>query len=669
MGGSTATAASTAMTRSASGYARYIGRVGGLAFALGVGAALLTGQAVASAETTDAGTSDTQASSSQQSGTGSATSKTTSKPASKTTSTAESDDDSDDASGEADASGEDAGESEQEPTGPNPDQASDSDDSDGPEGSAGAAELGDDTPESGSAATDTGGTPEEPPADGSDGAGATDGADPAADPAPAEAADPAPTADTDPATAAPPSARATATAAADPPSFWETLFSNTTPTLNHVPAENETIEGQIEGNLHPEDPDSTRLTYSATDPAHGEVQINDDGTFVYTPGPTYLGQDSFQVTVSDARSGFHIHGLAGLLNLVSFGLIGSSGHRSTETVFIGFDRAVVASGLNSPVDFRFLPDGRIVVAEKGGAIKVVEDGVVREQPLITLSVSTTGERGISGLAVDPHFADNGRLYVAYTTTTLHNRLSRLTVVGNSAGSELVLLESAQTEGTIHHGGALGFGPDGTIYWGVGDNGTSSNAQNLQNLHGKILRLNPDGTIPAGNPDLGLTALPQIYAYGLRNPFRLTFTPDGRLLVADVGNAAFEEVNVVTAGGNYGWPGSEGVCTSNCSGKTDPIYTYPRGGGAAITSVLVYTGDTFGPSYLGKVFIADTVQGWIRVLTCTPQFTSCGDAQDFDAQAGATVMLLQGPDGNVYQLTYQPGRVVRISPAGDAPTLV
>src|SRR5690606_1620401 len=120
----------------------------------------------------------------------------------------------------------------------------------------GAAELGDGAPESGSAATDTGGEPEgqTPPADGSDGARATD----AADPAPAEATDPAPTAYTDPATAAPPSARATATAAADPPSFWETLFSNTTPTLNHVPAENEAIEGQIGGNLHPEDPDSTR---------------------------------------------------------------------------------------------------------------------------------------------------------------------------------------------------------------------------------------------------------------------------------------------------------------------------------------------------------------------------------------------------------------------------
>ncbi|WP_268788614.1 PQQ-dependent sugar dehydrogenase [Mycolicibacterium iranicum] len=202
----------------------------------------------------------------------------------------------------------------------------------------------------------------------------------------------------------------------------------------------------------------------------------------------------------------------------------------------------------------------------------------------------------------------------------------------------------------HHGGALDFGPDGKLYWGVGDNATGSNAQDLtDNIHGKILRLNADGSVPGDNP-LILGTRSAIYAYGLRNPFRLTFTPTGELLVADVGNAAYEEVNKVVAGGNYGWPSSEGVCTSSCAGKTDPIFTYARDGGAAITSVAVHQ---------GKVFIADLVKGWINVLTCTPAYTVCTDVQTFDPDAGATVVLSEGPDGALYQLLYQPGALVRI----------
>ena len=155
------------------------------------------------------------------------------------------------------------------------------------------------------------------------------------------------------------------------------------------------------------------------------------------------------------------------------------------------------------------------------------------------------------------------------------------------------------------------------------------------IHGKILRINPDGTVPSDNPDLGPDALPQIYAYGLRNPFRLTFTPTGQLLVADVGENSFEELNLVTAGGNYGWPGAEGNC-QQLHVKINPIYTYAHNGnGAAITSVLFYNGGVLGPEYQNKVFIADEVQGWIKVLTCNANFTSCGNVQDFDPQAGST----------------------------------
>lgn len=568
------------------GYARYVGRVGGLAAALGIGAALLTGTAVASAETTD---SSSTSSSSSESDSSSETTRGTTKASAGMSPSERAD---------SQSSGDESEDAESDDTETESEAADEDVDED----------INDD-----------------------DAAVADDEED-----APAQAL-----ADVD----------AEDEAAADERSWLEKLFDNESPTINPNPAENTVIDGNVVGSLHPEDPDSTRLTYTATRPEHGTVVIGSDGTFVYSPGESYAGQDSFQVTISDARDGFHIHGAAGLLNLFTFGLLGSSGHRDTKTVFIGHERATVVEGLSSPVDFRFLPDGRILVAEKAGAIRVVEDGELLDEPLITLSVRTEVERGIAGLAVDPAFENNGRIYVAYVSAaTTRNTLSRFVVTGNTAAFDQILVESNQSAAVNHHGGALDFGPDGKLYWGVGDNATGSNAQDLtDNIHGKILRLNTDGSVPGDNP-LILGTRSAIYAYGLRNPFRLTFTPTGELLVADVGNAAYEEVNKVVAGGNYGWPSSEGVCTSNCAGKTDPIFTYARDGGAAITSVAVHQ---------GKVFIADLVKGWINVLTCTPAYTACTDVQTFNPDAGATVVLSEGPDGALYQLLYQPGALVRI----------
>ncbi len=460
-------------------------------------------------------------------------------------------------------------------------------------------------------------------------------------------------------TSAAPARTANAVAAAAAPNSF---FNNQTPSLAYDPIENVVVDGHIEGDLRPVDTDSTKLTYTATTPAFGTVVVNQNGTFEYTPGPDFAGQDMFDVTVSDAGNGFHLHGFAGLLNLLTFGLIGTSGHKTTETVFIGNQRTVIATGLTLPVDLGFLPDGRILVAEKNGAIKVIDqDGTVLDQPLIKLSVNTLFERGVGGLAVDPQFATNGHIYVAYTTSSVKDRLSQFTVVGNTAdpGSEKVLLETADTVGTNHRGGALAFGPDGTLYWGKGDDNYGPNAQDLTNLHGKILRINPDGSIPSNNPVLPDGALPQIYAYGLRNPFRMTFTSTGELLVADVGDKKFEELNRVTAGGNYGWPGAEGVCTSDCAGVVDPIYSYPRGGGAAFTGVLDYND--------GKLFIADEVQRWIKVLTCSSDFASCGDPQVFNPDVGHTVTLAKGPgtNGGFYQLNYLPGELVRFSQLGSS----
>jgi glucose/arabinose dehydrogenase len=287
--------------------------------------------------------------------------------------------------------------------------------------------------------------------------------------------------------------------------------------------------------------------------------------------------------------------------------------------------------------------------------------------------------------VDPHYQDNGNIYVSYVRSDNYQRLSRLTVTDPKAAvltvdpdSELVLVQGTQPAGDDHQGGGLSFGPDGKLYWAVGDNTCCTviddkNAQSLSNMYGKVLRLNPDGTAPADNPfyDGAGPNYDAIYATGFRNPFRLTFTPDGQLLVVDVGQATWEEVNLVTRGANYGWPNAEGPCngigTTSCSTPSsyaNPIYAYRHTtGGNSITSVMVYTGSTSG-SGVNTVLIADFNQGWIKELTFNSDYASLIRERMFDdAAAGSTNQLAQDPEGNIYQLTFD-GKLSRISPSSD-----
>ena len=313
--------------------------------------------------------------------------------------------------------------------------------------------------------------------------------------------------------------------------FLKTFF-NQAPTIAYNPAQNSLADGNIVGKLTVKDPDGTGYTLTATQPAKGEVVVNPDGTFVYTPGPEFDGGDTFKVTATEADSGFHIHGLSGLLNLVTFGLLGESGHTTTYTVNVGarFERSTVVSGLDSPTDFRFLPDNRILIAEKGGAIKVYDGSQLQSDPLFTFPTSTLWARGVNGIEVDPNFADNGYVYVSYIADDNIERLSRITVAEPSAevltvvpDSFVVLVEGTEPAGDDHHGGGLRFGPDDKLYWSVGDNTCCTaiddhNAQSLETMYGKVLRLNPDGTAPTDNPfnDGAGPNYDAIYATGFRN---------------------------------------------------------------------------------------------------------------------------------------------------------
>ena len=353
------------------------------------------------------------------------------------------------------------------------------------------------------------------------------------------------------------------------------------------------------------------------------------------------------------------------------------------------DRTTIVSGLTEPTDFRILTvhDGaaidRIFIAEKAGAIKVYDPATDSVTTLTVLGTTTGGERGLAGIEIHPDFWHEGTdgyhtLYAAYTSDRNYDTLARLTLsedLTSVVGEPKVLIESTLPANNFHHSGELSFDPDGKyLYSSVGENTYGPNAQDLTNIHGKVLRINPDGSVPDGNPFMKEpNAVGYIYAYGFRNPFRFTFTPTGQLLVADVGEADWEEVNLVTAGGNYGWPGEEGSCT-NCA-SVNPIYAYHHSGPPAntgsITAVAVYHGDTFPENYQNTVFIADYSLGWIKTLKFDKNYTSLISAQTFWGNAGATVKSNQGPDGNLYQLTIYPGELSVISPSGGnrAPTAV
>lgn len=480
------------------------------------------------------------------------------------------------------------------------------------------------------------------------------------------------------------------------------LFVNTRPAFTYELAE--PADGVITGRVTPVDADSTDFTYTATSPAQGDVFIDVDGTFTFTPNANYDPNTgaSFTVTISDAGSDFHIHGLSGLLNVVTFGLIGDSGHTRTQTIVVGgvvpppsIDRTPVVSGLTAPTDFRFLPrltpggPDRILFAEKGGGIKFYNGTAMQDQPVITLPTQTHWARGVNGIEVDPDFNTNGYIYVSYIGADNIQRLSRFTVAEPTAEvltidptTETVLIQGDQPAGDDHHGGEIRY-IGGKLYWTTGDNVCcsvvdGSSSQSLSNIYGKVLRLNPDGSAPVDNPFYTPTpgAHQYIYALGLRNPFRGGVTPDGRLLIGDVGQDTWEEINLVSAGANFGWPYAEGVCPGpgvcqpGSDGSTNPIYAYHEPvGGSSITSILVYRGDGFEGRYDNAVFFADHNRGWVKVMHCDAGFTSCGAPSMFIPQAGRTTRLEQGPDGNIYQLTLSDGTLWRISPPSDEPLTV
>jgi glucose/arabinose dehydrogenase/Ca2+-binding RTX toxin-like protein len=346
----------------------------------------------------------------------------------------------------------------------------------------------------------------------------------------------------------------------------------------------------------------------------------------------------------------------------------------------GFTETLLTSGLSNPTAMEFAPDGRLFVTQQGGQLRVIKNGTLLATPFVTLSVNSSGERGLLGITFDPDFAANQYVYVYYTTATtpIHNRISRFTADGDVAvtGSEVVLVNLDNlSAATNHNGGAIHFGADGKLYAAVGDNANSANSQTLTNRHGKMLRYNSDGTIPTDNPfyDTATGENRSIWALGLRNPFTFSIQPGtGRMFVNDVGQSTWEEINDGIAGANYGWPTCEGSCVPPNPSFTDPLFQYGHGPGdttgCAITGAAFYNPATeqFPGDYLGDFFFADYCNNWIRrydVATDT--------ALDFATSiSGLSVDLKVDPAGSLWYLSRAANAVYHIDyPANQiAPTI-
>ncbi len=344
--------------------------------------------------------------------------------------------------------------------------------------------------------------------------------------------------------------------------------------------------------------------------------------------------------------------------------------RAADYSIAGFTDTAVVTTLDQPTDFAWTPDGRMLILEKTGKVRLVVGGVLQTDAVVSLPVESSGEMGLLGICLDLNFASNGYVYLYYTTKAPANRLSRFTMSGATieSASEAVLLDNIDATSGTHNGGTVAIGPDGKLWIAPGDSGSFPVGEKSQNLSpgsysGKVLRMELNGSPAAGNPYLGdATKEQRIYAYGLRNVFRFTFRPsNGALFAADVGDLTYEEIDVVTSGGNYGWPTAEGPFgQSGCTGCIPPVFSYDHGIGRTIVGGAFVTGASY-PGLQGKYVLSDYVDDWIRFLEFDGSNAVVGTLQDLATSAEGPVAFHNGPDGLLYYAAIKSGSIYRINP--------
>jgi glucose/arabinose dehydrogenase len=340
-------------------------------------------------------------------------------------------------------------------------------------------------------------------------------------------------------------------------------------------------------------------------------------------------------------------------------------------------------GLDNPVAVTHAPDGsgRLFVVEKKGTIRVVHGRTLEEQPFLTLPLDQSrvaralSKQGLLSVVFHPRYAENGYFYVYYSDPTGASVISRFTVSADNPDvadptSEKVILYQPQTT-FEHYGGDIAFGPDGDLWIAFGDGGAeeindpAGNAQNPQTWLGKVVRIDVDNgdpyTVPADNPFVGNPdVLPEIWAFGLRNPWRWSFDRQtGDLWIGDVGLSNWEEVDTVPSspgGYNFGWGVMEGMgCYADepCdpSPYTPPVFVYSHGSGCAITGGYVYRGEKF-PLLNGVYLFSDFCRGTMRGLWPQPDGTWQG--RDLLSPNKRVTAMGEDEGGELYFTTIEDG---------------
>lgn len=387
-----------------------------------------------------------------------------------------------------------------------------------------------------------------------------------------------------------------------------------------------------------------------------------------------------------------------------------------EAAPAGFVTEVVASGLEVPTGMAFAPDGRIFVAEKGGKVKIIKNGAVLPTPFLDFSskINTAGDRGLLAIALDPSFASNKYVYLAYTYENSPGnyegpktgRVTRVVANGDvmKAGSEVILV--GKVAGTVdkpscnqyavtadcipsdslsHSVGGLRFGPDGKLYASLGDGAdfgrvddNARKALNIDSLAGKILRINRNGTGVSTNPFYVSTSTnanrSKVWTYGHRNSFRFNFRPaNSALFFGEVGWFSYEEINVAKKGGNYGWPCREGNiatpgydCTT--TNPVAPIYVFKHIEGN--TNAIIggaFSGAAYPAAYRDDYYFGELGTGKVYRMDVNAQNQNVS-VEPFMDNADGPVEFVTGPDGSIYYISIYTGQVRKIAYESDlAPT--
>jgi glucose/arabinose dehydrogenase len=311
--------------------------------------------------------------------------------------------------------------------------------------------------------------------------------------------------------------------------------------------------------------------------------------------------------------------------------------------------STVVDGVDMPSSITFAPDGRMFFIEVWtGTIRIVEDGQLLEEPFATLDIPQVEgftEWGILGLALHPNFEENGWVYVFHTmpdegNTPVEQRILRLTADGNTAEEQEIIVEGLPFgPNCCHNGGRMVFGPDGYLYVSLGDVEDAAVSQDPENIAGSILRYTEDGDAADGNP---FGDDNPVYAYGLRNPYGLTFHPEtNELWITENGPDGYDEVNRIQPGENYGWPEARGMAGD--PDYVDPIWATVQSEAIGPTGIQIPTGEAI-PDLEHRVVFCDWNSGTARVLELSDDYEVVDETS---IPVECNLDVTEGPDGALY----------------------